>query len=455
VKRYTIAILIGFTAIATGALADDTAVELESTFVHVAEDVSEAVVLLEVKSTWAGGMDDGKHSDPFLEYAPEGFDPLVEGSGSGIIIDEAGHIVTNYHVVRGAIEIVAVLNDGRRREATLVGEDPDTDLAIVRIEDPDLAVGELGEMADVHVGQWAIAIGAPYGLSCSMTVGHVSATGRRDIGPLPIQDFIQTDASINPGNSGGPLVDIQGKVIGINTMIIGHGTGIGLAIPVSLVREVSTELIREGTMHRGQIGVVLQDGDADLLAELGAGGSEGVVISRIEAGGGAHPAGMERGDVVTTFAGQSVADRDSLQRLIYAAGPGEVVKIKWLRDGKPGSGEVTIGTHEARQAGSREGTEHTGDDLGFNVETLPPDLRSHLGWGEDAAGLMVTTVRAGSPAQRAGIEFSDIILEAGGNEVHYPIDVARATIKSKSDKVLLYVYNWGMESYRYVSVDKP
>ena len=455
-NRYTIAILFGFTLFASVARAADTATELESTFVKVSEEVSDAVVLLEVKSSWAGGNDDGSKSAPFLEYAPEGFDPLVEGSGSGVIIDEDGHIVTNYHVVRGAIEIVAVLNDGRRLQATLVGEDPDTDLAVVRIDNTDVQVAELGLMSDVHVGQWAIAIGAPYGLSCSMTVGHVSATGRRGISPLPIQDFIQTDASINPGNSGGPLVDIQGKVIGINTMIIGHGTGIGLAIPVSLVRDVSAELIRSGSMHRGTIEASWQDVDANLLMELGMKSrTGGVLISRVADGGAAQSAGLQRGDLVTSFAGQEVTDRDGLQLLIYGHTPGETVKLTWQRAGDSQKGEITLGEHAARQVATREGTEHTGDDLGFNVEPLPPDLKTHLGWGDEAGGLMVTTVRAGSPAQRAGIEFSDVIIEAGGQAVGYPIDIARATLKARNDRVLLYVYNWASETYRYVAVDKP
>ena len=438
------------------AAADDTAQGLESTFIGVAEKVSDSVVYLEVKARIAELDEDQRRAAPFLGTDPGGFDPLVEGAGSGVVLDMEGHVLTNYHVVRGAVEITARLHDNRVLPATVVGEDPDSDLAVVRVEADGLTPAEFAPSEGVAIGQWAIAIGAPFGLRYSMTVGHVSARSRREVGDLPIQDFLQTDASINPGNSGGPLVDVQGRVIGINTMIAGIGTGIGFAIPSDLARETAATLIAEGRVLRGDAGIELQDADATLCDHLGLPGDRtGALITRVDGEGPAAEAGLLRGDVVVTFDGEEVVDARALQQAIFAATPGAQVKVAWFRGGKSMKGAVGIAERHAAPTGSEGPTEHTGDDIGVNVEGVTADLNQRLGRGEEEPGLLVTQVRIGSPAQRAGLEFGDVIVEAAGAELRYPIDLARAVIQAPGERVLVYVYRPMTGVYRYLLVDKP
>ena len=439
------------------AAADDTAASLEQTFIAVAEKVSDSVVYLEVRARVADKTEDHRRAAPFFGDDPGGFDPLVEGAGSGVILDTAGHVLTNFHVVQGAVEIRARLHDNRILPATVVGEDPDADLAVVKIDADGLVPAEFAPSSEVAIGQWAIAIGAPFGLRYSMTVGHVSARSRREVGDLPIQDFLQTDASINPGNSGGPLVDVQGRVIGINTMIAGIGTGIGFAIPSDLAAKTAGILIDEGRVRRGDLGLSLQDADDALCRHLGLPGSKtGVLINRVEEGGPAAEAGLQRGDVIVTFAGDDVSDAHDLLQRIFASTPGEPVALSWYRGGKVQRGQVGVDErHEVPEGRGDAPPEHTGDDIGANVEGLSAEINTRLGRPEDAPGLMVTQVRIGSPAQRAGFEFGDLLLEAQGKELRYPIDLARAVITSEGDSVLIYVFRPMTEVYRYVLVDKP
>ncbi len=338
----------------------------------------------------------------------------------------------------------------------MVGEDPDSDLAVVKIDADGLTPAEFAPSDEVAIGQWAIASGAPCGLRYSMTVGHVSARSRREVGDLPIQDFLQTDASINPGNSGGPLVDVQGRVIGINTMIAGIGTGIGFAIPSDLARGTAATLIAEGRVLRGDIGLELQDADRALCGHLGVpDGKTGVLVSRIEEGRPAAGAGLLRGDVIVAFEGQDLADSRDLQQRIFATAPGEEVKVNWYRDGKSSKGTVEVAERHSAPEAPEGPAEHTGDDIGVNVEGLTPDLNQRFGREGDALGLLVTGVRVGSPAQRAGFEFGDLILEAEGQDLRYPIDLARAVLQAPGEAVLTYVYRPMTGVYRYVLVDKP
>jgi serine protease Do len=442
--------------LAPPAAADEVALDLEQAFIGVAEKVSDSVAYLEVKARIADLSAEQRLAAPFLGNDPGGFDPLVEGAGSGVILDEQGHILTNYHVVRGAVEITVRLHDNRLLPGTVVGEDPDSDLAVVLVEADGLSPAEFAPSEGVAIGQWAIAIGAPFGLRYSMTVGHVSARSRREVGDLPIQDFLQTDASINPGNSGGPLVDVQGRVIGINTMIAGIGTGIGFAIPSDLAKRTAATLIAHGRVLRGDVGVELQDADSALCAHLGLpAGKTGALITRVDDAGPAAEMGLARGDVVVTFGGEDVADSRALQQAIFAATPGGEVKIAWYRDGKSMKGAVGIAERHGAPTGSQGPVEHTGDDIGVNVEGLTAEFNQRLGRAEDAPGLLVTQVRVGSPAQRAGLEFGDVIVEAAGSDLSYPIDLARAVIQAPGDAVLAYVYRPMTDVYRYLLVDKP
>ncbi len=435
------------------ALADDVAQQLQERFITVAEGVSDSVVYLEVKSEVGP---DVRAATPFMDSGPGGYRPLVIGAGSGVILDTDGHVLTNYHVIEGAIEITVRLHDNRTFPATIVGEDPDSDLAVVHIDAPDLQPAAFAPTEDVHIGQWAIAIGAPFGLRYSITVGHVSARSRSAVGDLPIQDFIQTDASINPGNSGGPLVDIEGRVIGINTMIIGLGTGIGLAIPSDIAESVSAALIADGEVQRGDPGMTFQDGEPPLPERLGApAGTRGVVVCRVDAGGPASRAGLSRGDVITRVGDADVIDAHALLDTFLATAPGTSLDVHWLREGKRERASLTVGHRHARVDTQHAEVEHTGDDIGVNVDVIPPEVNVRMGRAEDDPGLLVTQVRPGSPAHRAEITFGDVILEVEGTEVRYPIDIARGVLGADGDHVLLYVHRFSDMTWRYVVLEKP
>jgi len=436
-----------------GARASEVAEELQATFIEVAEEVSDSVAFLEVKAELGAP---GRSATPFTDSGPGGYQPLVIGSGSGVILDDAGHVLTNYHVVEGAVDIQVRLHDNRTFPGTVIGADPDSDLAVVRIEADGLRPATFAPSDQVHIGQWAIAIGAPFGLRYSLTVGHVSARSRRAIGDLPIQDFVQTDASINPGNSGGPLVDIEGRVIGINTMIIGLGTGIGLAIPSDIAMQVSQVLIEEGRVLRGDAGMALQDGEPELLQRLGAPpGTSGVVVASLEGGGPADAAGLERGDVITRCGDAAVADAAGLLDRILAGRPGDDLTCHWLHKGASKKGTLTLAERFSLPANVGGEVEHTGDDIGITVEALTEEERSKFGLPADGPGLVVAQVRIGSPAHRAGMLFGDVILEAEGKEVRYSMDLARATLAAEGEHVVLYVFRYAEQTYRYVLVDKP
>ena len=452
---FKITLLIACVLALPSAAAADVAQELEQTFISVAEKVSDSVVYLEVKSRFADRRGDA--ADPLLDAPPGGFEPLVEGSGSGVIIDPDGLILTNHHVIRGAVDIQVRLHDNRVFPAEVVGQDPDSDLAVVRIDASDLQAATFADPDDVHVGQWAIAIGAPFGLRYSITVGHVSARARRDIGELASQEYVQTDASINPGNSGGPLVDIEGRVIGINTMIIGMGTGIGLAIPSDLARDISAILIAEGRLVRGEPGLALQDAEPPLLERLGApAGTEGVVVATVEPTGPAATAGLSRGDVIVRFEETPVAVAGELLDLFLNTRPGTQVAMQWYHEGKLTKGSLTLDErYEGPASSSSDPTEHTGDDIGITVEGLTAELNDRLDRDPDAPGLLVIKVRVGSPAHRAELEFGDLVLEVEGHEMRYPIDLAKAVLRSDGDQVVMYVDRPRDGTKRYILVDKP
>jgi serine protease Do len=453
--RYATVLLLATCLALPATGTADVAQELEQTFISVAEKVSDSVVYLEVKSRFHDPRTDS--GSPLLDEVPEGYDPLVEGSGSGVIIDPDGLILTNHHVIRGAVDIQVRLHDNRVFPAEIVGEDPDGDLAVVRIDASGLQAATFAEMTDVHVGQWAIAIGAPFGLRYSITVGHVSARARRDIGELTSREFLQTDASINPGNSGGPLVDIEGRVIGINTMIIGMGTGIGLAIPSDVARDVSAVLVTEGRLIRGEPGLTLQDGEPDLIERLGApADTAGVVVAEVEPGGPADAAGITRGDVIVRLDGEPVAVAGELLEAFLATRPGTEVALQWYHEGGLEKGALTLDErYEGPAVGTSGPIEHTGDDIGITVEGLTEEINVRLGRAPDAPGLLVIRVRVGSPAHRAEIEFGDLVLEVENLPMRYPIDLAKAVLRSDGDQVVMYVERPAEGAKRYILVDKP
>src|SRR5882724_3364102 len=337
---------------------------LQQSFVGVAEHVRPAVVHLgtiqRAKSRRGPNLPQG-NDDPFFRdffnqfFGSEGPDSRSEfrrpGLGSGVIIDKRGLVLTNFHVVKGADEILIRLSDKREYRGQILGTDPKTDLAVVKFQpDHEVTVASLGNSDVLRVGEWAIAIGNPFGLDQTVTVGVISATGRSDVGIATYENFIQTDASINPGNSGGPLVNLRGQVIGINTAIVATGQGIGFAIPANMVKRVTSQLIDRGKVTRGWIGVAMEPLTTELAQALGLHDTQGAVVARVYPGGSAAIAGLVQNDVIVTFDGTPVEDYHHLQRLSADAEVGKTVKLGIVRSRERRTLELRIAEAPDRAA---------------------------------------------------------------------------------------------------------
>ena len=437
---------------------------LESAFVSVADRVMPAVVNVTVKSKRgpAGSEAPGgpEMEERFKEFfGQEFFDrffrkrsPRDDGraSGSGVIVDKQGFILTNNHVVENAAEIEVGLSDDRKFKATLVGRDPKTDLAVLRIEAPtgSFPVAELGDSDRLRVGQWAIAIGNPFGLDRTVTAGIISATGRTRVGVATYEAFIQTDASINPGNSGGPLLNLQGKVIGINTAIVASGQGIGFSIPINMAREVMGQLIAKGRVIRGWLGIVIQDLTPDLAAGFGIPSTGGVLISEVMKDSPADAAGMRAGDVIVEFTGAPIKEVIDLQRRVAAVEPGKPAALKVIRDHKPTSLTVRIGEqpNEEVQVASLPREER----LGLTVEPLTADAAERYGLTA-RSGVVVTAVKPGSAGADAGIRPGDAILEVNRRPVTSVEAFVSLTAGMKAGEIVpVYIQRGGGGNNEYV-----
>jgi Do/DeqQ family serine protease len=342
-----------------------TADALQVAFVSVAERVRPAVVHLGTLQVARGRrppmVPGPKADDPFFKDFFDQFfgrgpgrreEFQTPGLGSGVIIDKRGYVLTNFHVVKGADAVTVRLADKQEFRGRIVGADPKTDLAIIKFEAPgDLRVATLGNSDTLRVGEWAIAIGNPFGLDQTVTVGVVSATGRADVGIATYENFIQTDASINPGNSGGPLVNLRGEVIGINTAIVATGQGIGFAIPANMVKRVTAQLIDRGRVQRGWIGVALQPMSTELAQALGLSDSKGAIVARVYPGSPAEAAGLVQNDVIVGFDGAPVEDYHHLQRLSSEAEVGRKIKLDVMRKREKKSVELKVA--EAPDSGTQ------------------------------------------------------------------------------------------------------
>jgi serine protease Do len=329
------------------AQAQNAAEALQSAFVSIAEHVRPAVVHIspiQVAKRRRAPFAPGPYGDdPLLKdfwdqfLGPRGpgrrEEFFARGLGSGVIFDKRGYVLTNNHVVQGADGVLLRLASKREYQGRIIGADVTTDLAVIQFEpDGDVPVATLGNSDSLRVGEWAIAIGNPFGLDNTVTVGVVSATGRADVGIATYENFIQTDASINPGNSGGPLVNLRGEVIGINTAIVATGQGIGFAIPANMVKRVTSQLMDRGKVTRGWIGIAMEPLTSELAQSLGLREARGAVVARVYPGGPAAAAGIEKNDVVVTFEGVPVEDYRQLQRMSADAEVGKTVKLEIVRN---------------------------------------------------------------------------------------------------------------------------
>ena len=353
--------------------------------------------------------------------------------GSGFIIDEDGHIVTNNHVVEGADKIKVFLKDGREFDAVVKGRDPNTDLALIKIKaDGKLPMVELGDSDDAKVGEWVLAIGNPFGLEHTVTAGIISAKGRV-IGSGPYDDFIQTDASINPGNSGGPLINMNGKVVGINAAIIAGGTGIGFAIPVNMAKGIIAQLRSNGEVSRGWLGVGIQDLNKDLKEYYGIKEGEGVLITQVFKGDPADKAGIQPKDIVLAVDGEKVDTSRALSRMIADKDVGEKVKIEILRNGKEKTVTVELAKRKDIPGGPEVLTKESGDEFGITVSDLTTEMAARLNI-EEKNGVVVTDVSEDGKGEKAGIQPGDIIKEMNHKEVKDKDDYMKGIGEIKEGK---------------------
>ncbi len=409
-------------------------VMVPANFSALAEGVKPGVVNIRTERTIKGGDQIGHlfRNNPFGEGHPfneffksfPGNDQVPnrkqQGLGSGFIIDRDGYIVTNNHVIEKADQITVKLANGEEYDATLVGRDPKTDLALIRIDaSSKLTPLELGDSDSLNVGSWVVAVGSPFGLEQTVTAGIVSAKGRV-IGSGPYDDFIQTDASINPGNSGGPLVDMKGTVIGINTAIIASGQGIGFAIPVNLARGIIAQLKDAGEVTRGWLGVQIQDITKELKEYYALGDRKGVLVSEVFEDSPAEKAGIMAEDIITAVDGTEVSSGKELSRTVAAMPAGKEVDVTLLRKGMEKTVTVTMAklTDETVARAEMKGF----DELGIKMGDLTPELARQFGHDENSRGVIVLEVDPLGNAKKAGIQSGDIILGINQNTLSSAAD---------------------------------
>jgi serine protease Do len=424
-------------------------VMVPANFSDLAEKVKHGVVNVQVnKKVKISGME-RFGANPFGEGNPFGdfFGPFrgfgnnvperkQQGIGSGFIINQDGYILTNNHVIEGADEIKVKLADGKEFKGKVIGGDPKTDLALVRIEAADLKPLQLGNSDDLKVGEWVMAVGSPFGLEQTVTAGIVSAKGRV-IGSGPYDNFIQTDASINPGNSGGPLINMKGEVIGINTAIIASGQGIGFAIPINMAKEITPQLQTKGHVTRGLLGVIIQELTPELAKPLGLKESKGALVAQVTPDGPADKAGIKQGDVIVDFDGKQINDSHDLPRVVAATPIGKTVRIKVLRDGKETTLQAEIVEMEDEKQAQKSSVGP--QSLGITVQNLTPQIAQKLGL-KKSEGVVITEVEPGSPAEEALLQSGDVILSVNRRQVKNVDDFEKSMEKTtKGDTVLLLV----------------
>jgi len=396
------------------------------------------------------------NDDPFQQFFKQFGQPqrrTVRSMGSGFVINPAGYIVTNNHVVDGASEISVKIDDGREMPGKVVGRDPRTDLALLKVEATGLPVIPLGDSSELRVGEPVMAIGNPFGLERTVTTGIVSATGRV-IGQGPYDDFIQTDASINPGNSGGPLINSRGQAVGINAAIFsqnGGSVGIGFAIPINQAKSVVTQLAATGKVTRGWLGVMIQPLTPELAKGFKVPADGGALVASVQDNSPASRAGIKAGDVITEYDGHKLARTVDLSKLVAATAVGREVPLTIVREGKT----MTLQAHVAQMAEAAQPMVAQGDEgkepLGLAVETVTPEVSRELGLG-DAHGVVVRGVRDSSPAEKAGIRPGDVITEIDHQRVANAADMKRVLAKhAKGAPVVVLLHRDGGSLYAAMS----
>ncbi len=345
----------------------------------------------------------GQQQNPFNQnpFQQPQQQPQLTG-GSGFLMSSDGYIVTNNHVIKDASQITVILSDGREYPATVKGSDPRTDLAVVKIDEKGLPYLTFGDSDILKIGEWVVAIGNPFGLEATLTVGVVSAKGRQDLGIASYEDFIQTDAAINPGNSGGPLLNLQGEAIGVNTAILsrsGGYMGIGLSIPSKMAKHVIDQIVHSGVVKRAYLGIILQPVDKELCDALGLEKQEGVLISDVVKDSPASKAGILPGDIITQYNDKPVKNVTKFRNDIGMMNPDSPLKLRIIRKNKPMTLTVALGSQKEGEVISAEVIQK----IGIELENLTPELANKLGISSDISGVVIAKVKPSSPAANAGL----------------------------------------------------
>jgi serine protease Do len=436
-----------------------------ASYAGVVDQVTPAVVTIRMERKVRNVSQDQEIPEEFRQFFGDQFgsgrggrqrpERREGGLGSGVLVRPDGYILTNNHVVERADQLSVDMSDGRTFKAKVVGTDPATDLAVVKIDGTKLPTLPLGDSEALRVGDVVLAVGNPLGVGQTVTMGIVSAKGRATGGGDSYEDFIQTDAPINQGNSGGALVNTRGELVGINSQILspsGGNIGIGFAIPANMAKNVMTQLIDHGQVHRGMIGVTIQPVTSDIASSLGLSQASGALVNSVQAGSPADKAGIRRGDVITSVNGAAVKDSNSLRNNVAQMAPGSTVKMTVVRDGKEQAINVTLAE---RQANGSEGEQADGGGngsgaFGMSVEPLTRERAQELGIAT-ASGVLIAEVQPGGRAAEAGLRAGDVILEVDRKPVNTP-DALKAALHEGAKPALLLVHRG--QATVYLTIDR-
>jgi serine protease Do len=382
--------------------------------------------------------------------------------GSGVIVNASGYILTNSHVVQGASDVKVALSDDRELSGRIIGTDPGTDIAVLKIDADHLSVLPFADSAKVEVGDIALALGNPFGVGRTVTMGIVSAIGRGGLGIEDYEDFIQTDASINPGNSGGPLVNVRGELIGVNTAILspsGGNLGIGFAVPSNMARSVMDQIIKTGKVTRGYMGVSIQDITPQLSTAMKLGQTRGALIGDVDKDGPAGKSGIQAGDVIVEADGKPIDDSRTLRLMVSSMAPGSQVNLRVMREGQTRNVTVTLGEMPTKETAStspatreKPGTlDQSPDHLGIAIAEMTPDIADQLKLPTSLKGIVIADVENGSVAEEAGLQPGDVIVAVNGSPVR-TVGEFQSSVSDRSKPLLLLVNRDGHT--QYIAIDK-